>query len=162
MWSHYLKPVLYFIPIAVLQLVLVPLISIDSVVPNFVLILVIYFTLRNGQIFGMLLGFGIGFVYDLISGGLLGAFMFSFTVSAFIAGFFYNENKFDINLASYFFLFILFISSFVCLFIFGAISNSSTNIGYVYLLVEEGLLPAVYTTLFGIPLVVFSSKKGLQ
>ena len=162
MWHYYLKPVLYFIPIAIIQLVIVPLISIDNVVPNLVLILLVYFTLRNGQIFGMLLGFGIGFIYDLISGGLLGAFMFSFTVSAFVTGFFYSENKFDINLASYFFLFILFISSFICSFIFGAISNSSTNISYLYLLIEEGLLPAVYTTLIGIPLVVFSSKKGLQ
>ncbi len=162
MLNDYLKPILYFIPLAVIQFVLVPLISIDNVAPNFILMLVIYYTLRNGQIFGMLLGFGLGFVYDLISGGLLGAFMFSFTVSAFISGFFYNENKLDANLASYFFLVILFVSSFVSLFIFGAISNSSTNIGFFFLNVEEGILPAIYTTIFGIPLVAFSSKKGLQ
>ncbi|MEW5842975.1 MAG: rod shape-determining protein MreD [Bacteroidota bacterium] len=162
MLNNYLKPVLYFIPLAVIQLVLVPLISIDNVAPNFILILVVYYTLRNGQIFGMLLGFGLGFIFDLISGGLIGAFMFSFTVSAFVTGFFYNENKFDTNLASYFFLVILFVSSFVCLFIFGSISNSSTNIGFLFLIVEEGILPAIYTTLFGILLVVFSSKKGLQ
>ena len=162
MLNNYLKPVLYFIPLAVIQLVLVPLISIDNVAPNFILILIVYYTLRNGQIFGMLLGFGLGFIFDLISGGLLGAFMFSFTISAFVTGFFYNENKFDTNLASYFFLVILFVSSFVCLFIFGSISNSSTNIGFLFLIVEEGILPAIYTTLFGIPLVVFSSKKGLQ
>jgi len=162
MLNNYLKPVLYFIPLAVIQLVLVPLISIDNVAPNFILILIIYFTLRNGQVSGMLLGFGLGFIYDLISGGLLGAFMFSFTVSAFVAGLFYNENKLDTNLASYFFLVILFVSSFICLFIFGAVSNSSTNIGFLFLVVEEGILPAVYTTLFGILPVVFGSKKGLQ
>jgi cell shape-determining protein MreD len=97
---------------------------------------------------------------DLVSGELIGAFMFSFTISAFIAGYFYSENKMDINLASYFFLLILFISACVNSFLYAKISNSASNVSLLLLMIEEGLLPGLFTTLFGLPIVVFSSKKG--
>lgn len=160
MLMYYLKPVLFFIPLAILQLVVIPLISIYNITPNLILILIIYYTLKEGQIFGTILGFVIGFLLDLISGGLIGAFMFSFTISAFIAGYFYSENKMDINLASYFFLLILFISACVNSFLYARISNSASNISLLLLMIEEGLLPGLYTTLFGLPIVVFNSKKG--
>jgi rod shape-determining protein MreD len=161
MWIKFVKPVLYFIPLIVVQLVIVPLISIENIAPNLVLILVVYFTLREGQIFGTILGFIFGFLLDLISGGLLGAYMFSFTLGGFITGYFFNENKLDINLKSYFFLLILFVISLFSLFIFSAVSGSTSNIDILYILFAGGLLPAVYTTFFGVPIVVFSSKKGI-
>jgi rod shape-determining protein MreD len=139
----------------------IPLISVENIAPNLILILVVYFTLKEGQIFGTLLGFGLGFLSDLISGGLLGAYMFSFTIGGFITGYFYNENKLDINLNSYFFLFILFVISLISLFISSAIAGSTSNSDILFLLFAGGLLPAVYTTFFGVPVVVFSSKKGI-
>jgi len=157
---YYLKPVLFFIPLAILQLVVIPLISIYNITPNLILILIVYYTLREGQIFGTILGFILGFLLDLVSGELIGAFMFSFTISAFIAGYFYSENKMDINLASYFFLLILFISACVNSFLYAKISNSASNVSLLLLMIEEGLLPGLFTTLFGLPIVVFSSKKG--
>jgi rod shape-determining protein MreD len=161
MLMYYLKPVLFFIPIAILQLVVIPLISIYNITPNLILILIVYYTLREGQIFGTILGFVLGFFLDLISGGLIGAFMFSFTISAFIAGYFYSENKMDINLASYFFLLIVFISACINSFLYARISNSASNVSLLLLMIEEGLLPGLYTTLFGLPIVVFNSKKGI-
>ena len=160
MLMNYLKPVLLFIPLAIIQLVVIPLISIYNVTPNLILILIVYYTLKDGQIFGTILGFILGLLLDLFSGGLIGAFMFSFTISAFLAGYFYSENKMDINLTSYFFLLILFISACVNSFLYARISNSASNVSLLLLLIEEGLLPGLYTTLFGIPIVVFNSKKG--
>ena len=161
MLMYYLKPVLFFIPLAILQLVVIPLISIYNITPNLILILIVYYALREGQIFGTILGFILGFLLDLISGGLIGAFMFSFTISAFIAGYFYSENKMDINLASYFFLLIVFISACINSFLYARISNSASNVSLLLLMIEEGLLPGLYTTLFGLPIVVFNSKKGI-
>jgi len=161
MLMYYLKPVLFFIPLAILLLVVIPLISIYIITPNLILLLIVYYTLREGQIFGTILGFVLGFFLDLISGGLIGAFMFSFTISAFIAGYFYSENKMDINLASYFFLLIVFISACINSFLYARISNSASNVSLLLLMIEEGLLPGLYTTLFGLPIVVFNSKKGI-
>jgi rod shape-determining protein MreD len=161
MWIRFVKPLLYFLPLLIIQLVIIPLISVDNIAPNLVLILVVYFTLREGQIFGTILGFILGFLLDFISGGLLGAYMFSFTLGGFITGYFYNENKLDINLNSYFFLFILFVISLISLFIYSAITGSTSSLDIFFLLFAGGLLPAVYTTFFGVPVVVFSSKKGI-
>jgi rod shape-determining protein MreD len=161
MLMNYLKPVLFFIPLAIIQLVVIPLISIYNITPNLVLILIVYYTLKDGQIFGTILGFILGLLLDLFSGGLIGAFMFSFTISAFLAGYFYSENKMDTNLATYFFLLIVFISACVNSFLFARISNSTSNVSLLLLLIEEGLLPGLYTTLFGLPIVVFNSRKGI-
>jgi len=161
MLINYLKPLLFFIPLAIIQLVVIPLISIYNITPNLILILIVYYTLKDGQIFGTILGFVLGFLLDLISGGLIGAYMFSFTISAFIAGYFYSENKMDTNLASYFFLLILFISASINSFLFARISNSTSNISLLLLVIEEGLLPGIYTTLFGLSVVVLNSKKGI-
>jgi rod shape-determining protein MreD len=161
MLMNYLKPVLFFIPLAIIQLVVIPLISIYNITPNLVLILIVYYTLKDGQVFGTILGFILGLLLDLFSGGLIGAFMFSFTISAFLAGYFYSENKMDTNLATYFFLLIVFISACVNSFLFARISNSTSNVSLLLLLIEEGLLPGLYTTLFGLPIVVFNSRKGI-
>lgn len=156
-----LKPILFFIPLVVIQLVIVPLISISNIVPNLVFILIAYFTLRHGQTYGTILGFILGFLFDIISGGLIGAFMFSFTLSAFVVGYFYGENKIDINISTYFFLIILFVCGSLNSFVYAVISNSNSNISLFFMMLEEGILPGLYTALFGLPIVIFHPKEGI-
>jgi len=162
MSNHFIKPILYFIPLAILQFTVIPLISISNIVPNLVFVLIAFYTLRYGQFFGTILGFILGFLFDLISGGLLGAFMFSFTLSAFLVGYFYNENKIEFNTTSFFFLLIVFICGSVNSFVYSAISNTNTNVGFFSLILEEGLLPGIYTALLGLPIVIIYFKKGMQ
>ena len=158
---YYLKPILFFIPLAVIQLVIVPLISISNIAPNLIFILITYFTLKHGQVYGTILGFILGFLLDIISGGLIGAFMFSFTVSAFIVGYFYGENKIDINISTYFLLFILFVCGSINSFLYAVISNSYSNVSLFFMMLEEGILPGLYTALFGLPIVIFHPKEGI-
>jgi len=158
---QYIKPILFFIPLAVIQLVIVPLISISNIAPNLVFVLIAYFTLRRGQIYGTILGFILGFLLDIISGGLIGAYMFSFTISAFIVGYFYGENKIDINLSTYFLLFILFICGSINSFLFAVVSSSNSNLSLFFMMLEEGILPGFYTALFGLPIVIFHPKEGI-
>jgi rod shape-determining protein MreD len=157
---NYLKPFLYFIPLLILQLVAVPLISIFGIVPNLIIILVIYYTLLGGQIYGMILGFLFGFFFDLFSGGVIGASMLAMTVSAFITGYFYNENRVDININTFFFLVILSIASFVESIIYSAVGNFNPDAGIIILLLDGTLFPALYTTLFGVGVVVFAYRKA--
>jgi rod shape-determining protein MreD len=83
MLKSFVIPILISIPLAVLQLVFVPLITIQNIGPNFIIVLLVYFTLRNGQFYGTLLGFVLGFLLDLISGGISRRFMLSFTIGRF-------------------------------------------------------------------------------
>jgi rod shape-determining protein MreD len=157
---NYLKPLFYFIPLLILQLTVIQLISVFGIVPNLILILIVYYTLLGGQIYGTVLGFFLGFLFDIFSGSIIGSTMLSFTVAAFITGFFFNENKVDTNTASYFFLFIIFIASFIQSFIYSIVGNFNPDIGITVFLFEGGILPAVYTTLFGILLLVYNARKA--
>lgn len=156
---NYLKPLIYFIPLLILHLIVIPLISVYGIIPNLTLILIIYFTLLGGQIYGTILGFFLGFLFDIFTGSIIGSTMLSFTISAFVAGYFYNENKVDTNTASYFFLVILFISSFIQSFTYSIVGNFNPDIGITVFLFEGGLMPAIYTTLFGVLVVVYNARK---
>lgn len=157
---NYLKPILYFIPLLLIQLVVVPLISIYGIVPNLILLVAVYYALLGGQIYGMILGFIFGFFFDLFSGGILGASMLSMTIASFAIGYFYNENRVDTNTASYFFLIVLFIAAFINSLVYSFAGNFNPEMKFTALLLEGALLPAVYTTVFGLGIVAFNMRKG--
>src|SRR5690606_8443252 len=102
-----------FIPALILQLAIVPLVSFGAFSPDLVILLLVYFTLLKGQLFGTIAGAIFGLIFDLVSGNVLGITMFSKTIAGFVAGYFYNENKIESNTASISFAIIVFISAFV-------------------------------------------------
>ncbi|MDF1611099.1 MAG: rod shape-determining protein MreD [Stygiobacter sp.] len=159
---NYLKPILIFIPIILVQLIIVPLISIYEIVPQLILILLVYYTLIGGQIYGMILGFIVGFLFDLFSGGILGSSALAMTVSMFILGYFYNENRIQENTATYSFLVYLLFASIIYSLIYSEVGNFNPDTRLRVILFEGALLPALYTTLFGILVVVFQSKRKFE
>ena len=161
MLMNFLKPVLIFVPLAVIQLVFIPFVSIENMAPNIIIVLIVFYSLIYGQMFGTVLGFALGFLFDLISGGLLGGFMFVFTIAGFISGFFHNENKYDINTASYVFSIIVFLCATVSLFIYSTIINVNNDVKIIYQVVEEGIVPGIYTAIFSIPVIIFNPRKGM-
>ncbi len=162
MMIKFLIPLLIFIPVAAFQLAIVPFIAVQNISPNLIVVLLVFFTLKNGQMYGTFLGFLFGLLFDLISGGLLGAFMISFTIAGFIAGYFYNENKLDITTSSFFLTVIVFICAAVSLFLYSSVANSNSDVRMIYQIIEDGILPAVYTAVFSIPVVIFNPKKGIE
>jgi len=161
MFKSFIVPIILFIPLAVLQLVFVPLITVQNIGPNLIIVLLVFLTLTNGQVYGTLLGFVLGFLLDIISGGIIGAYMFSFTLAGFIAGYFYNENKFDINTSSFVLTLITLLCATVSLFIYSSVTNSNNDVRMIYQIIEDGILPGVYTALFSIPIVIFNPQKGI-
>lgn len=161
MISNFLKPVLIFIPLAALQLVIVPLITVYDIAPNLILILIVYYTLIYGQIFGIIAGFVLGLLFDLISGSMIGASSLAFTVSAFIAGYFYNENKIDINTASFLFIIILFLCSVVNSFLYSSVMTNNPDVNFITLILDIGILPGLYTAVLGLPVIILKPKKGI-
>jgi len=157
---NYLKPIIFFIPLLIIQLTVIPLISIFDIVPNLLIIMAVYYGLLGGQIYGMILGFLFGFFFDLFSGGVLGASMLSMTISVFISGYFFNENRVDTNTASYFFLVILFISALANSLLYSFAGNFNPEIKFTALIFEGAILPAVYTTIFGLAVVALKMRKA--
>ncbi|MGK9367785.1 rod shape-determining protein MreD [Melioribacter sp. Ez-97] len=155
-------PVLIFILLAAVQLTVVPLISISGIAPNLLIILITFYALKHGQIFGMLLGFILGLLYDLISGGAVGVNMFAMTVSGFIAGYFYNENKVEINTATVYFFYISLISAIAYSFLYTLIAATRPELNLFILLIEGSLLPALYTSVFALPVVIAMPRRELR
>lgn len=162
MLINYLKPFLIFIPLAAFQLAVVPLITVMNFSPNLIIVLLVFYALQFGQIYGMILGFILGGIFDLISGGVLGGFMFAFTLSGFISGYFYNENKLDINTASFIFTLIVFLCATISLFLYSVVATVNAEVRIYYLIFEEGIIPGLYTAMFSLPIVILNPKKGIE
>ncbi len=158
----YFLPLIIFLPVSILQLTIIPLISIGSIHPDLILIIVVYYALKHGQIYGTVLGFALGFLFDITSGGLLGSSMFSKTFAGFIAGYFYNEVKTDYILNSLNFNLIVFLCAVADSFLRGLINIGLMNTRLTFLLVELALLPGLYTALISVPLMIFGKKEKLS
>lgn len=152
-------PILIFIPLLVLQLTIIPLISYNNVVPDLVILPVVYFAVKKGHNFGMILGFIIGFLFDLFSGGLVGASMFSKTIAGFVAGYFYNENKIDLTLGSAFFMVIVFLCSSIDSLFYSIFAVSQTDLTVSSFILKSSLLPGLYSSAFSLPSIIYNNKS---
>ncbi|HPI38285.1 MAG TPA: rod shape-determining protein MreD [Ignavibacteriaceae bacterium] len=156
---EYLIPLLVFFPLLLVQIIIVPLISIEGFLPDLLLILLIFYTLRKGQLYGTVLGFVFGLFIDLITGSLLGSTMFSKTLTGFIAGYFYNENKIDIYLKSYTFLLIILLSSIIDNIALTLITSFDYESNLLSLLFERSMIPVFYTVTIGAVVMIFYPQR---
>jgi rod shape-determining protein MreD len=162
MIKKFIIPVILFIPLALLQLTVVPFISYQNISPDLLIILIVYYTLLNGQLFGTILGFLLGILFDLVSGGLLGSSAFAYTLAAFIAGYFYNEKKINSNLNTLNFSFIILLSATIEIFIISILTLTRTNLSIVYLVFNGGIIPGFYTAFLSLFLLVFKPKRRIE
>jgi rod shape-determining protein MreD len=146
--------------LSVVQLTVVPLISIGSIIPDLLIVLVVTYTLFYGQLFGTVFGAVSGLIFDLISGGVLGSAMFSKTLSAFVAGYFYSDNKIEYNTATSFMLIVVFISASLNSFFYLLITASEIKLTAAHLFLEQGVLPGIYTALFALPVILLNQRRG--
>lgn len=157
----YLISILIFIPALIIQTTVVPLISIGQVVPDLILILLVYYSITERQIYGTVLGFVYGFFFDLVTGSLLGSTMIAKTVAGFTAGYFSSENKIDIYLMFFNFGLIVFLSALIDQIIYSFFSafDISSNIFLIFF--QNAFLPAFYTALLSMIIIIFVPKKRI-
>lgn len=160
MRAQYIFAIILFFPLLVIQSTIVPLVAIVGVVPDLILILLVYFTLRMGQLHGTILGFIYGFLLDLITGNIFGSAMISKTLSGFVTGYFYNENKLDLYFKSVIFSLIVFLSSTIDSFIFSFFSSVELEKTILLRFFEQGMFPGIYTAVISLVLVMFHPRRN--
>ncbi|MBL0176962.1 MAG: rod shape-determining protein MreD [Ignavibacteria bacterium] len=74
-----------------LQIMLAPLIAIGPVVPDFVLVGLLFVAARRGRLTGAVVGFCAGLVIDLGLGEVVGLFALAKTITGFAAGYLLDE-----------------------------------------------------------------------
>jgi rod shape-determining protein MreD len=158
----YIYPFLLFFPLLLIQTTIVPFVAIGGVIPDLILILLVYYTLKKGQIYGTILGFIFGFLFDLITGSFLGSSMISKIIAGFIAGYFANENKIEIYFKSYTFSLIVLLCAIVDSLIYTFFSSVDIEISLVELLMRQGVLPGLYTAVVSVLLVFFHPKRNFD
>lgn len=161
MRSEYLWSLLLFFPVLVVQTTFIPLISIGSIVPDLVLILLIFYTLRNNQLYGTALGFVYGFLFDIITGSLLGSAMLSKTLAGFTAGYFATETKRDKYLRSYYFSFIVLLCAVIDLIVYSFFGPAEISRNILLLFFQQAMLPGLYTAVISLIVLIFIPGRRL-
>jgi len=158
----YIVPLFVFIPVVLIQLTVIPFVAIQEVVPNLILIAVVYFSISNGQIFGTITGASYGLLFDLISGNLVGSHMLSKTVAGFIAGYFSGETRREKYLYTYSFTLVVLLSALADAMIFSFFSVIDFNTNFLMALFNHALLPSIYTSIVSILVVVIPYKRAFD
>ena len=153
-----ITPFITFLIVLLVQLTVIPFIAIAGVIPDLILISLVYYSISRNQFYGTVLGASYGFLIDLITGSLLGSSMLSKTIAGFTAGYFSTETKKDININTYIFSLIVFICALIDSIIFSFFSAFDVQTNIFKLLFEQALLPSLYTAVVSI-LFIFSPYR---
>jgi len=155
-------PILIFFPVLLIQITVIPLISIDGIIPDLILILLVYYSISYNQIYGTVLGASYGFLFDLITGSLLGSMMLSKTVVGFIAGYYSAETQRDKFLNTYAFTFIVLLCAVIDSIIYSFFSAVDFNTNIFKLFFDQALLPALYTGVVSTIIIFFPYKRNFN
>lgn len=158
---EYIISILIFIPVLFIQTTIMPLVSIGGIIPDLILIILVYYGITQGQIYGTVLGFIYGFLFDLITGSLLGSSMIAKTVAGFTSGYFSSENKRDQYLISFNFSLIILICSLIDSTIYSFFSAVDFSLSIFIVFFQHSLLPSIYTAVLGLVLMIFYPKRKL-
>jgi rod shape-determining protein MreD len=162
MSSKYYLPIILFFPVLLIQGTVIPLIAVNGIIPDLILILLVFYSMNYGQLYGTVLGFIFGFLFDLITGSLLGSSMLSKTIAGFIAGYFSNENKRDIYFKAYSFSLIVLLCSTIDSVVNSFFTTAELNTNLFNLIFLQGMLPAVYSAVIGAFVILFYPKRSLS
>jgi len=135
--------------LVVLQATFIPLVSINDVVPDVLMLWVVFNGIRRGQIEGVTGGFFVGLLQDLVTTQFFGLAALSKSIAGFVAGYFFNENKTALTLGTYRYLLILGLCSmahnlaYYMIFLLGVESTGSLTV------ITLSLGASVYTMALG-------------
>ncbi len=155
-------PIIIFIPVLLFQITVIPLISINGIIPDLILVLLVYYSISYGQIYGTVLGALYGFLFDMITGSLLGSMMLSKTIAGFIAGYYSAETRREKFLNTYAFTFIVLLCGVLDSVIVSFFSAVDFNTNIFKLFFDQALLPALYTTVVSAIIIVIPYRRNFN
>ncbi len=150
--------------ILLLTATLVRFLSVSQIVPDIILVWIVYIAIREGQIAGMTAGFILGLLVDLLSGpdGMTGLGALSKTIAGFLAGYFYNENKTLQTLGGYQFIVAVGVVSLVHNVIYFLIFLQGTEMSWWRMIMLYGVPTTLYTAVVGLLPMFAIARKYLS
>jgi len=143
----YLVPAITFLGALVAQRTIADFMAIYEVKPNFIVIYLIFLSLKFGRVFGCLAGFFIGLVEDAFSSTLFGLSAFC---KSFIGFFTHNVPIGFMGTSIFDTGFLIFMVTLSHNFLYGWIFSFGTEVDGIYLFFRFALPGAIYTSLIGL------------
>jgi rod shape-determining protein MreD len=147
--------------VVLVQTIVVRFLAVIDIVPDILLLWIVYIAIREGQVAATVAGFLLGLCVDFLSGtdGMIGLAALSKTIAGFLAGYFYNENRTSQILGGSRFIIAVAVASFVHNGLYFAIFLQGTQISWGGILFRYGFPTTVYTCLVALlPMFVFARK----
>jgi rod shape-determining protein MreD len=144
-----------------LQTLVLPYAAIGTIVPDAVLIWIVYLAVTHGHIAGSTAGFFLGLVLDVLMGGdgMLGLSAFTKTLAGFIAGYAFSENKTVQTLTTSRFPLIVGLTALVHNQFYFLISLQGSDIPLESVVLRYGIPATIYTGLLALlPMFVFARR----
>ncbi len=145
----------------VVHTTIVPFIGVRTVIPDILVVWVVYLGIREGHIAGSTAGFLLGLATDILSGadGMLGLSALAKCVAGFAGGYFHNENKLQQTLGGSMFLLAVGIAALLHNIIYFLIFLQGSSLDVWGMLLAYGLPATAYTVAFALlPMFAFARK----
>lgn len=143
----------------IVQTQLVRLLTVEGVTPDLLTIWIVYIAIKEGQLPATVWGFAVGLMFDLVTGNFIGLSAFTKTVAGFVAGYFYDEHKTPVTLATYRYLVIVLIVSIIHNTVYFALFTRGSDVTLVRATLQIGLATTFYTaTVTLLPMFAFARK----
>ncbi|SRR5579884_3635960 len=146
--------------IIIVQVLVSRFLSIAGVSPDFLLIFLVWLTMREGQFAGETGGFVLGLILDILSSSILGANALSKTAACFCIGYFFDRERIDQNIRNWPFLVLTLLAAIINNFLYYFLITRGSEISFGEFAFRYGAVGALYTVFIAIfPLLYWSRKR---
>lgn len=136
--------------ISILQVSVLEFISVSSITPDLLTILIVWIALVEGRLWILFAAFSYGIIFDFLSNDLIGMNALTKTIVAFVAGFFYKEGKSNKLLATLKFPLIVLICSIFHNLVYFMFYINPSDASYIQMTIINGLAGSLYTTVISL------------
>jgi rod shape-determining protein MreD len=157
--EHYLRSALIVLLLLILQTTFIQFISIEGFLPDLLLVWLVYTAIRYGQIEAVIAGFVVGLAQDLLATHLLGLAALAKTITGFLAGYTFNENKTTQTLGTYRFISLVLLFSIIHNLIYFSIFYLGVELSFITSVLISSIGIAIYTTVIGVLVMFYMSRQ---
>ncbi len=157
--DYYLRAAFVVLGLLIVQTMFLSVLAIGGIVPDILLIWVVYLAITRGQLEATIAGFLVGLLQDATTTQFLGLAALTKTIVGFMGGYFFNENKTEQTLGTYRFMIIVVVCSLAHNIVYFAIFLQGAPALFERLL-QFSVATALYTgAMSALPMFAFSRKS---
>jgi rod shape-determining protein MreD len=158
----YMNLVWYAIAGLILLLVQLNLgyVAVETVTPDLLVVLTVFIALREGQFTGVIAGFLLGIMFDLISSDIVGTNALSKMLAGFIAGYFFDAKlSVQDSIGSFRFLGVVAIAALAHNIVYYFFYVQPTDLSFVKFFLRSGIAASLYTTVIAVLVMLVAARK---